>query len=79
MLLTFRTAAVRASLCSSVIVVIVYIYGQTVPSGITSPVLTLCMIASSDVFRLKVDVCTTSREREIVGGQAEEELRDAYS
>lgn len=78
MLLTFRTAAVRASLCSSIIVVIVYIYGQTVPSGTTSSVLTLCMIASSDVFGLEVDVCAAGRKREIVGRQADEELRDTW-
>lgn len=40
--------------------------------------LTLCMIASSDVFGLKVDVCATGRKREIVGGQADEELRDTW-
>ena len=36
-----------------------------------------CMVL--DVLGLQIDVRTTGRERKIVGGQAEEELRDAYS
>jgi hypothetical protein len=34
---------------------------------------------TSDVFGLKVDVCATGRKREIIGGQADEELRDTWN
>ena len=64
--------------CSSVIVTVVYIYGDTVPSGLTSSKWALLKATTSDVFGSEIDVCATSRKREIVVGQAEEELRDTW-
>lgn len=64
--------------CSSVIIIVVYIYGHTVPSGNTYSKWALLKATTSDVFGSEIDVCATCRKREIVVGQAEEELWNTW-
>ena len=62
----------------SIIIKVVYIFGLTTPRETNPSAWVPCMTTTSDVFGSKIDVGATGRKREIVGGQAEEELRDAW-